>query len=257
MSYSLAKLGYSGPVRDVLVLCYHAVSPTWDADVSVTPDALEQQLTHLARSGWKATTFTQAVLAPSNSRTVAVTFDDAFASVKNYAAPLLMSLGWPATVFTPTKYVSSGELIDWSGLEHWKVTAHAEEMKPMSWNELAELEDAGWEIGSHTCTHPRLTTLGAKELKNELEQSRAECTAHLRRACQAIAYPYGDADERVSAYARQIGYLTGAMVHERRDRSSTHRWPRVGIFYEDTPWRFRLKINRRVRRARSSRLWPQ
>lgn len=244
-------------MRDVLVLCYHAVSPTWDADISVTPEALERQLALLAGSGWKAVTFTEAVVNPPHPRTLAVTFDDAFASVKNYAAPLLASFGCPATVFSPTAYVSSGDLIAWSGLEHWKEGPHAAEMKPLSWDQLAELEDTGWEIGSHTCTHPRLTTLGTEELKNELECSRAECTAHLRGTCRSIAYPYGDADTRVTDCARQTGYRAGAMVRDRLQSRSPHRWPRVGVYYNDTSGRFRLKTTRSMRWARSSRFWPQ
>lgn len=244
-------------MADVLVLCYHAVSPTWDADVAVTPDKLERELFYLARCGWKAVTFTEAVLDPPGSRTLAVTFDDAFASVKRYAAPVLAALGWPATVFTPTAYASSGDLIGWAGLEHWKVSPHADEMKPLSWDDLAQLEDTGWEIGSHTCTHPRLTKLGNKALEHELEQSRDDCSAHLQRTCKAIAYPYGDADQRVASCAQRAGYMAGAVLSHRLELLGPHRWPRVGIYNDDAWWRFRLKVARPVRRARASRFWPQ
>ena len=48
---------------EVMVLCYHAVSPTWEAPLSVTPEALRAPDAMLARRGWRATTFTDAVLA--------------------------------------------------------------------------------------------------------------------------------------------------------------------------------------------------
>lgn len=41
----------------MLVLCYHAVSTTWTADVSVIPEALEAQLTGLVRAGGAAPPF--------------------------------------------------------------------------------------------------------------------------------------------------------------------------------------------------------
>ena len=32
----------SSSMSDLLVLCYHAVSPRWQADLSITPEALER-----------------------------------------------------------------------------------------------------------------------------------------------------------------------------------------------------------------------
>src|SRR5205085_9051635 len=87
------------PLSDVLVLCYHAVSPTWGASLSVTPDEFESQLRTLLRRGWRGATFRDAVLRPPWPRTLAVTFDDAFLSVLELAHPILARLGLPATVF--------------------------------------------------------------------------------------------------------------------------------------------------------------
>src|SRR5690348_8552028 len=80
----------------ILVLCYHAVSEEWDAALSVTPDAFRRQLTRLLACGWRATTFTDAVLDPPAAKTLAVTFDDAFDSVRTKASPILAELGIPA-----------------------------------------------------------------------------------------------------------------------------------------------------------------
>jgi peptidoglycan/xylan/chitin deacetylase (PgdA/CDA1 family) len=63
-------------MSDVLVLCYHAVSVRWPAELSVTPERLEEQLRLLVRRGFKGATFHQAVIAPPAPRTLAVTFDD-------------------------------------------------------------------------------------------------------------------------------------------------------------------------------------
>jgi hypothetical protein len=41
-----------------LVLCYHALSPTWEAELSITPDAFERQIELLLRRGWHPATFT-------------------------------------------------------------------------------------------------------------------------------------------------------------------------------------------------------
>jgi len=244
-------------MSDVLVLCYHALSERWEAALSVTPTALERQVGLLLRRGYRPTTFTQAVLAPPAPRTLAITFDDAFASVKTYAAPVLAALGAVATVFAPTAFMDGEGALRWPGLEEWLATDHAGELAAMSWAQLRELADAGWEIGSHTRTHPHLTQLDDVELARELEGSRADCERHLGRSCEAIAYPYGDVDQRVAAAAQRAGYAVGAALSSRLAPLGPHRQPRVGVYHGDDPLRFRLKVARVLRLARASRLWPQ
>jgi peptidoglycan/xylan/chitin deacetylase (PgdA/CDA1 family) len=146
-------------VGDVLVLCYHAVSPTWNATFSVPPETLEHQLSHLVRAGWRGATFSDAVLDPLSPKTLAVTFDDGFASVFDVAEPILTRLGLRGTVFAPTAFMGERQHLNWQGIEAWRGTPHADELRCMTWDELGQLADRGWEIGSHTCSHPHLTTL--------------------------------------------------------------------------------------------------
>lgn len=87
-------------------------------------------------------------------------------------------------------------------------------MLPLSWDELRELQAAGWEIGSHTCSHPHLTTLADGDLRYELVTARKVCEHELGEECLSIAYPYGDDDERVIAAAAAAGYRTGAALAE-------------------------------------------
>src|SRR3954454_13564814 len=49
-------------MNDLLVLCYHAVSHTWPAALSVTPEALDRQLGQLTRRGYRGARFTDVVL---------------------------------------------------------------------------------------------------------------------------------------------------------------------------------------------------
>lgn len=242
-------------VADVLVLCYHAVSPTWDATLSVTPEALERQLSRLVRSGWRSAPFTAAVLDPPFDRTLAITFDDAFASVEAWAAPILSRLGLTGTVFVPSAYVTQGSDLAWQGTRHWQATDHAAELAPMSWSGLGSLMEQGWEIGSHTCTHPHLTQCSDADLRAELEDSRAECERQLGAGCRALAYPYGEVDVRVQRFARRAGYDVAARLSHRLDSPTCLSWPRVGIYQRDTPLRFLLKSSRWTRRLRSSPLW--
>ena len=91
-------------MSDVLVLCYHAVSEDWPAPLSVTPDALERQLSLLARHGFRGVTLTSALADPPAERVVAVTFDDAYRSVRELAWPILNRLGMVGSVYVPTDW---------------------------------------------------------------------------------------------------------------------------------------------------------
>jgi peptidoglycan/xylan/chitin deacetylase (PgdA/CDA1 family) len=243
-------------VNDVLVLCYHALSPTWSASLSVTPDEFERQLRLLVRRGWTGATFRDAVLRPHAGRTLAVTFDDAFLSVLELAYPVMAELGVPGTVFAPTSFMAGRTALTWPGIDHWAGTADASELQSMSWDDLRHLIDQGWEVGSHTRTHPRLSKLDGERLNEELAGSRQDVEQHLGGPCDSVAYPYGDVDERVVARAREAGYRCAAGLSSSLAPLGSHRFPRVGVYHEDPGWRFRLKVSGLMRRARASRLWP-
>lgn len=242
------------PSPRTIVLCYHAVSPRWDADLSITPEMLDRQVAYLLARGWQATTFTEAVLGRSPGRSLAITFDDAFASVARYAAPVLARHGVPATVFAPTDFMDGGAQLAWPGIDHWGTSPFADELAAMDWAGLRALADAGWEIGSHTRSHPRLTSLADAALARELAESRERCARELGRPCRSIAYPYGDVDARVAAAAAAAGYETGAkLARDLRDEGPL-LFPRIGIYHPDEWPRFRLKVAWPVRWLRRSPL---
>lgn len=234
----------------VLVLCYHAISESWDSELAVTPAQLETQVGTLLKRGYRPATFRDAVIAPPAGRTLAVTFDDAYRSVYELARPVLGRLGVPGSVYAPTDWIGSTQPMSWPGIDSWLGTADEAELLPMSWGELRELDEEGWEVGSHTCSHPRLTELDDDQLTAELERSRAACTEGLGRPCETIAYPYGDVDERVVAAAAAAGYRAAGALPHAPHAPAALRWPRVGVYRWDGRGRFRLKASPLVRRLR-------
>jgi peptidoglycan/xylan/chitin deacetylase (PgdA/CDA1 family) len=241
-------------VSAVLVLAYHAVSRDWTADLSLTPERLTSQLELLVRRGYRGVTFHDAVHGAPSGRAVAVTFDDAYRSVLELAMPIMSRLGFVGTVFAPTDYVGSRAV--WPGIDHWVGGAHDRELHTMSWTDLRMLADAGWEIGSHTCSHPHLTRLADAGLAAELASSRRCCEEMLQRPCRSLAYPYGDHDARVVRATQAAGYDAAATLPEQVASPDPLRWPRVGVYYLDTGWRFRMKVSPIVRRVRASPAWP-
>jgi heparosan-N-sulfate-glucuronate 5-epimerase len=241
---------------DVLVLCYHGVSDSWPSGLAVESDHLDEQIGRLVRSGYEPTTFTDAVLGPRDRDRFAVTFDDAYLSVLEKARPVLERHGVPGTVFVPTGLAGADGPMSWPGISEWVDTPHADELRPLSWEQLNELESAGWEVGAHSVTHARLTELSDEDLQRELRESRIACERQMRGSCTSIAYPFGDYDDRVIRAAALSGFAVGASLPPPYAEPSRLAWPRTGVYRVDSRGRFRLKASPVMRRLRRSFLGP-
>ena len=247
-----AKLG-GAAMDSPLSLCYHAVSDSWPSVLAVTRERFKEHLEGLSRRGFRGVTFHEAATEPEGgSGRVAITFDDSYRSVIESAFPILESVGFIATVFVPTDYVGSEEPMSWPGIEQWSASPHAKELVPMSWAELERLRDAGWEIASHTRSHPKLPELRDAELARALTESRDRLRELLGNAGRTLAYPYGAEDPRVREAAREAGYEAAAGL--RPGPPSRWCWPRVGIYPADRDRRFRVKSSPLVRRLRATAL---
>lgn len=234
--------------NDVLVLCYHAVSSSWRYELAVPPDLIERQVAALLERGYRPATFTRAVTDPPHSKTLAVTFDDAYRSILELALPPLERLGAPATVFAPTSFVGTEEPMSWPEIDEWTRGEHRSELLCMSWDQLGELAGRGWEVGSHTRTHPHLPRLEDRPALDELEGSRLEIEERLG-TCTSLAYPFGETDDRVTDLARRAGYRAAGTLTRLPHAAEPLRWPRVGVYPENPAWMFRAKTSPTLRRV--------
>lgn len=94
------------------------------------------------------------------------------------------------------------------------------EFGPVTWGQARELDSGGVEIGSHTVSHPILTTTDDAQLRRELRDSRARLEEELGRAVDLFCYPNGALDERVRRETAGAGYAcavtTEPGLNERR-----------------------------------------
>jgi peptidoglycan/xylan/chitin deacetylase (PgdA/CDA1 family) len=201
-----------------LVLCYHAVSPTWEHRLAIQPDLLLRQIRALSRF-----------------RPVHATFDDAFRSAPSIF-PALRLLGVPIQIFVCTSYARTGAPLTLPEL----AGDDPEQLATMDWDALLEHAQRGVVIGSHAVSHPHLTRLSADELRRELNESKEEIEDRLGRPCEDLAYPYGEHDERVRAAARAAGY--GRAYALRGSRSDPYAAPRVDLYRRHTVPRTLLKV---------------
>jgi peptidoglycan/xylan/chitin deacetylase (PgdA/CDA1 family) len=87
------------------------------------------------------------------------------------------------------------------GHNDWEASPPAGRQSLMSWAEAADLGRAGFEIGSHTATHPDLTRLDREGIEEELLRSKRTLEDRLGVAAEWLAYPYGRHDAAVRAIA--------------------------------------------------------
>jgi peptidoglycan/xylan/chitin deacetylase (PgdA/CDA1 family) len=224
------------PLR-VPVLMYHEI-----ADISATPDpfavsprVFAEQLAYLREAGF--TTLTagalSAIVANGDgdlpARPVVLTFDDGYGDFYTQALPLLRQHGFTATVFQTT---------GWVGKED-------EAKRMLNWQELAESEQAGIEIGAHTCTHPQLDQLPENLLREELYASKSLLEDNLGLKVPGLAYPYGYSSARVRRVARELGYEYAYAVGNSRTTRAANPFtlPRLTVRRSTSADDFRKVVN--------------
>ena len=242
-----------------LILAYHSVSPGRTDALAVRVEQFEQQIAWLARGGYQSLTLADlAGRSPrQRRRAVAVTFDDGYADNHAWALPVLRRHGFVATVFVVSDHVGSDRLFSWD-----RAKLRSEDERPayraLTWDELRELQDSGWEVGSHSCTHPELPAVPPERCREETARSRRDLESRLGRPVASFCYPRGKLDARVIGSVQQAGYRWGVVTPK---RSGIPLGPltlrRVGVYNGAGCAKFRLKANPFVRRFWEPMLWAR
>jgi peptidoglycan/xylan/chitin deacetylase (PgdA/CDA1 family) len=89
----------------------------------------------------------------------------------------------------------------------------------MSWEMLAEMHRAGWTIGSHTRSHPRMTKESPEKVVEETSGSRGELQRALGIEVAHFAYPAGRFDSDVVNAVAASGYRFAYTTCAHRDRA--------------------------------------
>lgn len=229
----LLEILAAGPSRSIHVLTYHSVDDSGSL-ISVSEQELRGQLDWLRTRGFRGLRAAEFIDRRTTGRTthttkpeVFLTFDDGYENFLLQAAPLLREFGFPATVFivpslmgeSPVWYERDAKLIaklvksfapDATSAEQYQREMRSlENARLMSWDQARQLQQLGFDIGSHSNSHRFLTTLTDIELAAELKDSREAIRTRLGTVPDLFCYPYGDCDPRVAAAARQAGYRVG------------------------------------------------
>ena len=118
-----------------------------------------------------------------------LSFDDGWDNLYRNAVPILKQLGIPATFFVISGLVGAS---DSELRERWWLTDRVgRPTRTMDWSMVREIADSGFEIGSHTRTHRRLSELASRpdELDDEVRGSKQEIEDRLSDALHLDVLP--------------------------------------------------------------------
>jgi peptidoglycan/xylan/chitin deacetylase (PgdA/CDA1 family) len=195
----------------------------------------------------------QAGERPLPARPVLVTFDDGHRSVYEKGLPILHEYGIPSLVFAVADHIGTdrpfwfnevrellgrGVVLRGTSLgspdqairylkqvsdeERRQIVARLREsageeivqpqLRP---EELREMQDAGMEIGNHTCSHPCLDRCSDRVLEDELIRAHESLTTWLGHPPRVFAYPNGNGDGRAEAVLDRLGYEAAFLFDHR------------------------------------------
>jgi len=175
------------------ILLYHRIAiPLQPSEYYVSPDNFRAQMQALKDWGYTPIPVSLLISAIKTGallpeRPVVLSFDDGDISVYTTAFPIMREFG-----FAGINYLVSNRLAA-DGYLH-----------P---DQIHELAQAGWEVGSHSMDHVNL--LNSKNAEREIEQSRIDLEAALGLPVTTFAYPFGAMNASMRATASR--YYTAAM----------------------------------------------
>jgi peptidoglycan/xylan/chitin deacetylase (PgdA/CDA1 family) len=173
------------------------------------PD-FREQMHSLQNAGMLGISVADALRDPAAGRVV-ITFDDGCETDLTVAAPILRQADFRATF-----YITIGHL----GRPGYLVP-----------QQVRELSDAGFDIGSHSMTHPYLSDLDDSELHREIVLSKIQLEEMIGRPVLDFSCPGGRWNSRVAAIARQAGYrsITTSRVAANRPTSDPFQLARIPV----------------------------
>ncbi len=187
----------SPPLSSVAVLLYHAVLAEGDSrsefnrqdrSYAIGLEEFREHLDLVLRWGGKIVKIDAAAQPAASGAApgMAITFDDSWRQHSRVAAPALLARGLAAVFF-----LTSGEI----GRPY-----------RLSADDVRQLAQLGFDIGSHGMSHRFFTTLRDDELRAELGDSRKRLEDCIGKPVRWLSLPGGRGNRRVVCLAAELGY---------------------------------------------------
>lgn len=185
---------HTGPVP---ILVYHALGTPPSSEeypgLYVSDREFREEIAWLAHDGFEGVTLDQVERAWYHGGTlpakpIVITFDNGYPEQVTFAPRVLSKYGWPGVLFEITE----------------------EHLRPA---EIRPVVAMGWEVDSHSATHPDLTRLSGAELEYQVAASRRYLRRKFGVLSDNFCYPSSLYDEATIAAVKEAGYV-GAVTEE-------------------------------------------
>lgn len=185
---------------DLVVLQYHHVTNETPRATSTSPELFEQQLDYIRELKLPVASLLEGTRnaldgVDAEQNRVAITFDDAYESVYDTAAPLLAERDMPYTIFVNTDAVGSRGYMTWQQL---KTLAARDQVT----------------IANHSADHGHLArkpgeaaSAWRKRVTKSLDQAQEKLAQELDQNVPMFAYPYGEFDQALEEKLENRGWL--------------------------------------------------
>lgn len=194
----------SPPNRPVPILMYHEIEApppgTPLPELFLPAPQFQAELRYLEAHDFHPVTLEQVWAywtegSPLPIHPIVLSFDDGFRSQFVAAARMLHTYGWPGVLNLIVSHLHEGTY-------------------GMGPREIVRMISWGWEIDSHTLTHPDLTTLHGADLTTEVTGSRRMLQHSFGVPVDFFCYPAGAYDREVVAAVKAAGYEAATTTTE-------------------------------------------
>jgi peptidoglycan/xylan/chitin deacetylase (PgdA/CDA1 family) len=103
----------------------------------------------------------------------------------------------------------------------------------LTWEQIREMMENGIDVGSHTCTHPRLVCVKKENLIREIIGSKERIQEMTGAEVKSFCYPNGekaDYDDHIKEMVKKAGYTNAVVAFwDIRNIFNLFEWGRYGI----------------------------
>ncbi|MBI5021918.1 MAG: polysaccharide deacetylase family protein [Ignavibacteriales bacterium] len=205
------KMPGQGNPHKIKVLMYHLITENYYfsrkfKDISLLLDLFRSQMRFLDRWGFTTITFEDYRLFLNGElnlpqKPIIITFDDGYEEIYTNVLPVMREFGMKGVLF-----IMGDRKIKTSV---WDTPLGIPPLQLLNDRQIIELQASGFEIGSHSLSHPQLPVISHVNAWEEISQSRMKLEILLNAPVKTFAYPYGLTNESVKKMVSDAGYDFG------------------------------------------------